>query len=73
MRRFRRVGTGREVGGLRRYMGVLHEEVLDRITALAFDPAPLRREFQAGDMAVREELTRRIEPLEASIRRRRRR
>jgi len=62
-----------EVGDLRRHMGVLHEEVLDRIQTLAFDPAPLHREIRAGDAAVRDELTRRIDPLEAAIRRRRRR
>jgi len=62
-----------DVGDLRRHMGVLHEEVLDRIQTLAFDPAPLRREYQAGDAIVREELSRRIEPLESAMRRRRRR
>lgn len=54
---------------LRRHMGVLHEEVLDRIQALAFDPEPLRREFKAGISDLREELVRRIEPLEAAARR----
>jgi chromosome segregation ATPase len=66
-------GLRTDVGDLRRHMGVLHEEVLDRIQTLAFDPAPLRREFRAGDAALREELTQRIEPLEAATRRRRRR
>jgi chromosome segregation ATPase len=55
---------------LRRYMGVLHEEVLDRIKSLAFDPEPLRREFQEGIANLREELVARIEPLEAAIRER---
>lgn len=61
-----------EVGDLRRHMGVLHEEVLDRIQTLAFDPAPLRREFRAGDAALREEFNRRIEPIETAMRRKRR-
>jgi hypothetical protein len=58
---------------LRRHMGVLHEEVLDRIQALVFDPEPLRREFKAGISDLREELILRIEPLEAAARRKRRR
>jgi chromosome segregation ATPase len=62
--------TGQEE--LRRHMGVLHEEVLDRIQTLAFDPTPLRREFQAGIAGLREELVQRIEPLEAALRRKRR-
>ena len=62
-----------EVGDLRRHMGVLHEEVIDRLQTLAFDPAPLRREFRAGDAALRAEFNRRIEPLETAMRRRRRR
>jgi chromosome segregation ATPase len=57
---------------LRRYIGVLHEEVLDRIQTLAFDPTPLRREFQAGIAGLREELVQRIEPLEAALLRKRR-
>jgi len=56
---------------LRRHMGVLHEEVLDRIQALVFDPEPLRREFKAGISELREELVLRIEPLEAAARRKR--
>jgi chromosome segregation ATPase len=58
---------------LRRHMGVLHEEVLDRIQALAFDPAPLRREFQSGIAGLRQELIQRIEPLETAARRKHRR
>ena len=57
---------------LRRHMGVLHEEVLDRIQALVFDPEPLHREFKARISDLREELILRIEPLEAAARRRRR-
>jgi hypothetical protein len=56
-----------EITDLRRHMGVLHEEVLDRIQALAYDPEPLRREFRTADEGLLEELTRRIEPLEVAI------
>jgi hypothetical protein len=60
-----------ELRDLRRHMGVLHEEVLDRIQTLVFDPAPLRREFQAGLAGLRAELVDRIEPLEAALLRKR--
>lgn len=58
---------------LRHHMGVLHEEVLDRIQALVFDPEPLRREFKAADDALREEIGRRLDPVEAALRLKRRR
>ena len=57
---------------LRRHMGVLHEEVMDRIQALTFDPDPLRREFRAADDAVREDIGRRLDPIEAAFRSKRR-
>jgi len=56
---------------LRRHMGVLHEEVMDRIQALTFNPEPLRREFRAADDAVREDIGRRLDPIEAALRSRR--
>jgi prefoldin subunit 5 len=34
----------------RRHMGVLHEEVIDRIAALAPDFAPIRREFKQASL-----------------------
>jgi chromosome segregation ATPase len=71
-----RIGQERlwtEVIDLRRHMGVLHEEVLENIKALAPDPALFRRELQAGLADLRTELVQRIEPLEAAIRRKRRR
>jgi len=45
-----------EIGELRRHMGVLHEEVMDRLKALTFDPEPLRREFRAANPAGRTSL-----------------
>jgi hypothetical protein len=49
-------------------MGVLHEEVLDRIAALAPDFSPIRQEFQRGDNELREEFDRRLVPLEVFVR-----
>ena len=60
-----------EMGELRRHMGVLHEEVMDRLKTLTFDPEPLRREFRAADDALREEIGRRLDPIEAAFRSRR--
>ena len=56
---------------LRRHMGVLHEEVMDRLNVLTFDPEPLQREFRAADDALREEIGRRLDPIEAAFRSRR--
>jgi chromosome segregation ATPase len=58
---------------LYRHMGVLLEEIVDRIRALAFDPASMTRQFQAADNALREEFSRRLDPIEAALRRRRKR
>jgi uncharacterized coiled-coil protein SlyX len=58
-----------EVGGLRQDMHVLHEDLVDRIKALAPDFGPIRREFRQADADLK--LERRIEPLEAAERRRR--
>jgi hypothetical protein len=55
-------------GDLRRHMGVLHEDLVSRIAALAPDFAPIRREFREGDVRLREELSQRIQPLEAFAR-----
>ena len=49
-------------------MGVLHEEVISRIAALAPDFSPIRREFQRRDDELREEFDRRLVPLEAFVR-----
>jgi len=65
-------GLVREVSQLRNDMHVLHEDLVDRIKALAPDFAPIRREFQQADDKVKESLLRRIEPIEAAERARRR-
>jgi archaellum component FlaC len=51
-----------------RHMRVLHEEVLDRIAALAPDFGPIRREFTAADNELREQINQRLNPLEAWVR-----
>ena len=51
-------------------MRVLHEDTIDRIAALAPDFEPIRREFKAGDAELREDIDRRLTPLEAAMRRR---
>jgi hypothetical protein len=53
---------------LRRHMGVLHEETLERIAALAPDYSTIRREFTAADDRVRDDISRRLDPLEAAVR-----
>jgi len=53
---------------LRRHMLVLHEDLVDRIKTIADPSASLRREIAAGDAAVREDLSRRIDPLELTVR-----
>ena len=57
-----------EMADLRRYFGVLHEETLDKIKALAPDPDEIRREFRGADAALREEINRRLDPLELAVR-----
>jgi chromosome segregation ATPase len=53
---------------LRRHMLVLHEEVLDRIKALAPDLEPLRREMHEGFADLRRTMNDRLVPLEAYVR-----
>jgi hypothetical protein len=67
-----RVAIDENAEVLRRHMGVLHEETLDRIAALAPDFGPIRREFREADANLHEEFDRRPTPLEAQARRRRR-
>ena len=57
-----------DVRDLRRYMGVLHEEVMDHFKVLTFDPEPLRREFTDADNVLREEINRRLDPIETLLR-----
>jgi hypothetical protein len=49
-------------------MLVLHEEVLDRIKALAPDLEPLRREMHEGFADLRRTMNDRLVPLEAYVR-----
>lgn len=53
---------------VRREMRVLHEELIERIAVTAPDFGPIRREFRQADGELREELDRRIQPLEAIAR-----
>ena len=57
-----------DLNGLRTHMLVLHEEVLDTIKSTAVSFEPLRREIRAGDDAVREDIARRLDPLELTVR-----
>jgi chromosome segregation ATPase len=57
---------------IRREMRILHEDVIGRIAALAPDFGPIRREFKQADAELRESIERRLDPLEAAIRSRRR-
>jgi hypothetical protein len=57
-----------DVQGLGREMRVLHEDTIDKIVALAPDFAPIRREFTEADRVVRDDMDRRLVPLEAAVR-----
>ncbi len=52
---------------LRTHMGVLHEEIIDRIKAIADPSDQLRREMRAGDNAVRESCERRLDAIEVVV------
>lgn len=58
---------------LGRQMRVLHEEVIDRIAALSPDYTQIRREFTTADAQLRDDVDRRLVPLEAMERQRQRR
>jgi hypothetical protein len=49
-------------------MLVLHEHTVDKIKALAPDFGPVRSEFKAADAKLKEEIDRRLTPLEAEAR-----
>ena len=53
---------------LRHEMRVLHEDTIDKIKALAPDFGPIRREFTRADQDLREDIDRRLTPLEAFAR-----
>lgn len=57
---------------IRHEMRLLHEDVVGRIADLAPDYAPIRREFKQADTELRESIERRLVPLEAAARSRRR-
>jgi uncharacterized coiled-coil DUF342 family protein len=59
-------GTNDRLEAVNQRIGVLHEEVLDRIAALGPDFAPVRREFKAADAEILESINRRLEPLETA-------
>jgi uncharacterized protein YoxC len=61
-------GLRTNVADLKQHMLVLHEETLDTIKALAPDLEPIRREFRAADEALREDINRRLDPLEQAVR-----
>jgi len=63
----------REIHDLRHDMHVLHEDTISNIRVLAPDFAPIRREFTAADSSLREDIDRRLIPLEAIARKRHRR
>jgi chromosome segregation ATPase len=49
-------------------MRILHEDVIDRIKALSDPSDMLRREMNARDEELPEDLTRRLDPLELTVR-----
>jgi uncharacterized coiled-coil DUF342 family protein len=61
-----------DVQELRRHMGVLHEDIIDRIKALALPVEDIQRQIRAGDAAVRADLGARLDVVEAALRLRRR-
>ncbi|HXT70410.1 MAG TPA: hypothetical protein VN700_11675 [Vicinamibacterales bacterium] len=61
-------GLGGQIERLATHMHVLHEDLVDRIKALAPDFQPLRREFMRADDKLRDELDIRLVPLEADLR-----
>ena len=52
-------------------MGVFYENTMAAIRDLAPDFRPIRREFKSADAVLREDIERRLEPLEAEARTRR--
>jgi len=52
---------------LGRQMRVLHEDTIDRIKDLAPDFSPIRREFTEADAKLRDEIDRRLTPIEAAV------
>jgi len=57
-----------DVRDLGHQMRVLHEDVIDRIKAIPDPTETIRREMRTGFAELREEMNRRIEPLELTVR-----
>ncbi len=68
--RFDRLET--KLDETRHEMRLLHEDLVHRILALVPDPAEIERRFRRADDELRESIERRLEPLEAAERARRR-
>jgi archaellum component FlaC len=62
-------GVESRVEDLDRHMHVLHEDVIDRIRSLANPDAITKRDLQRGFDELREAIGRRLDPLEATVRR----
>ena len=65
-------GLGSRLDQVDRNMHVLHEDLVDRIKALAPDFGPVQREFRSEIADLRESTDRRLIPLETAERMRRR-
>ena len=59
------------LGDLGNHVRVLHEDTIDNFKALAPDFAPIERKIKEGDDGLREELDRRLRPLEREHRKHR--
>jgi chromosome segregation ATPase len=60
-------GLRTDVTGLRHYMGVIHEDLIDRIRASAEPVELLRREFRSGLEQLRADTDQRLRPLEVVV------
>jgi chromosome segregation ATPase len=60
-------GLKTDVTGLRHYMGVIHEDLIDRIRASAEPVELLRREFRSGLEQLRADTDQRLRPLEVVV------
>lgn len=56
-----------DVTQLRHYMGVIHEDLVDRIRGSAMPEEQLRREWSSGLEGLRDETERRLRPLEVVV------
>jgi hypothetical protein len=56
-----------DVTQLKHYMGVIHEDLVDRIRGAAMPEEQLRREWTSGLGQLRDETDRRLRPLEVIV------